>query len=286
MSTLTPAKTGKKTLSIGSEDVDPITPVREKFAKELRPKGRLPHLSNVTAAIQKELDTIRTFMRYCKQAIEHGDQKLLSSTLITRRDFDVVQAKYGFVGSGKRCVVFRSIPNYEEEEFDITPLIKLPPELADIFCTKTHKSGLIEYDALFEMSYVLHDSILIPFLANLKNHLLDVKSCLFEIHEWLSKPATNMPFIEQAFGVGTVELAERIAKTNPVCARCGHRYKSHNSSCRYNSVCPGAKLQFKRSSALNLKLFYTDSRINESFTLSDRNQRAKLLKLIQFISHE
>ena len=289
MSTPTPTKTGKKTASIGSDDEDPITPMREKFAKELRPKGRLPHLSNVTAAIQKELDMIRTLMKHCKQAIEHGGQKLLPNTLITRRDFDVVEAYYLHSKSDKGFVMFKSIPLCEEKEFNITPLIKLPSEL-DIFRIETLKSGLIKFDVLFEMSSVLHDSILTSFLTNLKNHLVKVNFCLTGIHEWLNKTATNKPFLERAFGRGTIATAVRRAKVDPACAKCGHWFKSHKSFGSLKNVCPGSSgfpvMQFKRSSTLYLSWFQTDSKINESFTLSDENQRARLLKLIEFVSHK
>lgn len=288
MSTFTPTKYGNKTISIDSDDKDPITPVREKIAKEIRPKGRLPNLDNVTAAIQKLLDVISTLMKHCKPAIEHGGQKLSCNTIVTRRDFDSVQAKGGCNKSGEHFVVFKSFPAYEEEEFDITSLIKLPPELDGILCTKTYKSGLIKYDSLFEMSYVLHDTVLIPFLANLKNHLLSVKSCLTDIHEWLHKTPTNLFFIERAFGIGTVQRAEHSAKVNPLCANCGCRYSQHDTaSCSRKICCPGhSGWPFKRSYALVLKWFFIDTKINETFDVSNQNQRSRLLKLIEYLSHE
>ena len=289
MSTLTPAKTGKKT----SDDEDPITPMREKFATDLRPNGRLPKLDSIAAAIQKLLETNRKLMKDCKGAIEHDGQKLTSSTLVTRRDFDIIKTRNGVDGSGKDFVVFEAYPWYGEKEFDITPLIQLPSELLSIFCTQTHKSGLIKYDALFETSSVLHDSIIVSYLVNLKNHLLSVESCLKGIHEWLTKPATSMSFVEQTFGAGAVKAAEFERKTNPFCINCGGKHKSHSrGSGRYGRsmddlYCPGYdSRKFKRANSLEMKRVYTSTKINDSFDITDANQRARLTKLIEFVCHE
>lgn len=85
--------------------------------------------------------------------------------------------------------------------FDITPLIKLRSELRHV-SVETYKSGLIKYDLLFEASLLLDDTVLVPFLSNLKNHLVSVQACLSKIDEWLAVPTMNVQFLESAFGTG------------------------------------------------------------------------------------
>ena len=281
MSTTTPTKTGKKT-----SDEDPITPMREKFATDLRPNGRLPNLNSITAVIQKLLDSNSKLMKLCQGAIENEGQKLNPSTLVTRRDFDLIRTRDLYDESGKAIVMFTANPKYEEKEFDILPLIQLPPELQGIFHTKTHKSGLIQYDSLFEMSSVLHDSIIVSYLVNLKNHLVSVESCLKSIHEWLSKPATSLSFVERAFGDGTVKAAEHERKTNPFCINCGWQHKKHSKDRYGNLCCKNMRDPFKRSNLLEIKRVYTSTKIDHSFNITDVNQRARLLKLIEFVCHE
>ena len=290
---------GKKSAPIELGDEDPITPIREKLAKMLRPKGRLPNLENLTAAIQELLESINKLMKDCQSAIEHDGQKLMTSTLVTRRDFDTVQTQCAVDESGKGFVMFKAYPKYEEKEFDITPLIKLPPELAILY-VETLKSGFIKYDSLFQISYALHDSVMLSYLANLKNHLAVVESCLKDIHKWLSEPATTLSFIEHTFGVVSVKACEYVRKFDPFCSNCGYKYKMHSSQWSHWSpwqnggstqmkYCPdrlGTNQAYKRCNALEVKRFYTESKINESFTLSDKHQRARLLKLIEFVSYE
>lgn len=154
---------GKKSAPIELNDDDLITPLRENLAKVLRPKGRLPSVENLTVSIQKLLETNSKLMEDCRHAIEQDGQKLKPSTLVTRRDFDTIQTLCAVDGSGKGFVMFKAYP----------PLIQLPPELAILYI-ETDKSGLIKYDALFEMTYALHDSVMLSYLANLKNHLITI----------------------------------------------------------------------------------------------------------------
>lgn len=115
------------------------------------------------------------------------------------------------------------------------------------------------------------------------------------IHNWLSEPATNISFIEQAFGESSVKKAECDRKKDPFCSNCGFKYKMHRSyfgsgiSTANYMYCPDrlrSQQVYKHCSALEVKHFFTESKINQLFTLSDTNQRTRLLKLIEFISYE
>ena len=295
MSTTPTKKTRKKATSNRSDDEDLITPVRERIAKVLKPNVQPSDddLGNVTVAIQELLDTNNKLMRDCQEAIELDGQKLLPSTLVTRRDFGTVEVRCSGDTLSKGIIAFNATRSYEMKEFDITPLVQLPDELI-IFRTETYKSGLIKYDILFERSHVLHLSLLPDFLAVLRRQLVSVNSCLDRINEWLNKPDTNMPFIEQAFGSKSVMTAERDSRSNPVCINCGLKFVMHKMCKGTNGLkdsvwCLGTnsiRTKFRRSCNLQLQVFHTDARIDKTYNLSDANERAKLLKLVAFVSHE
>ena len=89
------------------------------------------------------------------------------------------------------------------------------------------------------------------------------------IHNWLSEPATNISFIEQAFGESSVKKAECDRKTDPFCSNCGFKYKMHRSyfgsgiSTANYMYCPDrlrSQQVYKHCSALEVKHFLLSPR--------------------------
>jgi rubredoxin len=91
---------------------------------------------------------------------------------------------------------------------------------------------------------------------------------------------------------------------NRICSQCGYKwtqhegvdhkgrtngYKQHHTCPVMAYACPKSerKSHFQPTEALLVKEFATpDSENNVSFNISDESQRARLLKLIEFLSHE
>ena len=335
----TPAKKGRKSTSNAPDDQDPMSPMREKFAKDLRPHGRLPNLENVISSIQKLLESNKLVSTHCLQAIDPFENKLSTrKVLLTKREFEYVRTHHV---DGK--LLFTTTPEYSEKEFDITPLIKLPPELA-ILHPKRSKSGLIDFESLFEMSSVLHGDILISFLANLKKQLILVQTCLNDIENWWNEVPTNLSFMESIFGAGVVKEAQELKAKDPLCENCRCHFSCHEqffnphsgafgaSTTSYSYLCrinrfssqpvqswpdfnnlfnsqpvqssfgsnvrtnqlsmtqfPSSsqrREKFKHSAYLPLKSFVTSTKIDDRFNIFDENERARLLKLVRFVSHK
>lgn len=247
----------------------------------LRPKGRLASLDNSIAAVQTLLESIRFVYCCCMQSIEIDAQTPSTQTILTKWAFDEVRSRYV-----DDSIQFRTYPSCTEKEFDISVLMKLPVEMR-IVRYDTFKSGLIDFDDVFQKSLLLHDSVLQPFMAHFKCHLNSVQTCLTSIDEWLNETETNFFFLESTFGQGSVKAGLRQKKKNPICRNCGYCFKEHNAS-RYHKntyrQCPEGNHYYKRSDAMLIKEFVTSCQVNDSFDLFNEADKDRLLRLVKFVS--
>ncbi|KAL7545277.1 hypothetical protein ACHAWF_008624 [Thalassiosira exigua] len=98
-----------------------------------------------------------------------------------------------------------------EREFDVELLATTPDCLEENFACqprfKVHR-GFIDFDAYFQSSLALHEDVLGPFLAHLKDHLEKIQVCLGEIEQWLLEPHDNTTFVESMFGTKLSPLDE------------------------------------------------------------------------------
>lgn len=225
-------------------------------------------------------------LRRCGPSIETYGQKLSHQAIVTKRAFGEVKSLYV---DGR--IQFHAYPYCtDEKEFDISTLIELPAELKIVHCT-TSKSGLINYNDVFEKSLLLHDSVLQPFMACFKCHLISVQACFTSIEEWLNSTETNQRFLESTFGYGVVKASLRRSTKDPICGNCRYCFKQHQAEPSYlqtsssRFVCPvGIGFFFKRSDALLLKEFTTSCQVNDSFDLFNNADRVRLSRLVNFVS--
>jgi hypothetical protein len=284
LNTPTPKKSGRKSSSTAADERDLASQVRDKFAKELRPKGRLASLENIILAVQKLVDANRILLHRFKDFIEVDGEKLLPHSIITKRAFSSVESQYV-----DGCIRFVTHPDCTEAEFDIEPLITVPTELTGIVLLERYTSGLIKYNSLFEKSLLLHDDVLLPFLTRFKIHLGSVQECLLSIDNWLNESETNVRFLQSLFGSGMIRKAERSRTKNPLCANCSGHFIKHQSFSSYGTRiyrCPTSRYStYLRSGALLLKEVPTSCQVNETYDLSLKDEKDKLLKLVQFVSN-
>lgn len=97
---------------------------------------------------------------------------------------------------------FMTEPVCSEKKFVLNSLIKLPDCLEETFvvkCMDRPHSKFIDYNLFFQNSLSLHDDVLGPFLAKLKDHIESVQVCLGEIDRWLLEPVGNVDFLNKTF---------------------------------------------------------------------------------------
>jgi hypothetical protein len=315
---------GRKSASTATADgtevvVDCLSLMLDEKVNDLKPKGRLASRCNLISSIQDLLNTNEEILQ------RHLNSMKIKGavSVVTHKTFEMVKSQY--VNGVTR---FFAQTQTKVQEFDVTPLVQISPEIGDLFTLERDDCGLINYKLLFAKSAVLHESILLPFLTHLKNHLTAVHTCLSAIDELFTKLETNARFLETSFGVDMTEVVvEKHGNKNTLCECCGWNFDKHevytsfpaggttftsngygyvhvcgkcgkdyNAHVNYRTcpqtayACPGSekKKQFKANADLFLvKEFATPhSENNASFNISDKNQRMRLLKLIEFVSFE
>lgn len=282
MSTPTPKKKGRKSTTPIPDD-DRVALSREKFIKEHRPKGRLPNLDNVKAAVEEVWKEIcEIIVRLQEYEMSDKGKKMETIESFGRQAYEVVKTCHQ-----NGCVQFVTYPRYREMQFDVTPLIEVPPELSIFDPPRYEPGGLIDYESFLEKSFLLNDDVLVIFLCNLKVHLATVKQNWLDMEEWLIKGQSNKTFIETTFGVGCIDKAKEFSEDHRMCVNCGCHYKMHVSRPGEYSMrryCDKGGTQYKTSQAIILKELNTSSKVVDSFDISDENEQKRLLKLMEYLN--
>lgn len=230
----------------------------------------------------------------------------------------VMLISYPIVGSHTydAATLFVTYPERSERTFDVEPLMNLPTELSRILSFE-YKEGttFIDYASFFEKSLVLHDGVLGPFLAKLKNHLMNVQVCLGNIESWAMESYDNIDYLESTFGVkleipnyfdSMIRKCDCPPGTHPdhlKCSDCSIPFCQHGIGFSvYPKQCPDRKsrsgyggsgvggsgfgTQFfhcKKFQVLKRCTNNVPGKIETTFTISSEDDRKRLQKLLEFM---
>jgi len=117
--------------------------------------------------------------------------------------FNVVTAMTAQTHTG-RSVVFRGQASDQTKAFAVTCF---PDPLLTIVIPTLGEDGVLDYMEYLIRSFILHEHILLPFLAILKDHLEEFQIFLGSIESWLMD--SNASFIQKMFNV-KLELGGRV----------------------------------------------------------------------------
>lgn len=255
------SREAKRSSTLNSlEPLEQVSKVREGGAKRFA-SGK----KNVNLDIEQNVREIRALLTTNREILERCSESVC----------DRIRYRYGYGNSSTRTRTFKRAAYNEvyvggdgcgsvdicteevetQKDFELTALQELPKSIGGLFVEKKmsgpNAMDAIDYGALFETSLMLDDEVLEPFLAKLKDHLMNVQVCLGRIDEWVMQPHEISRFLEETFQVKLADL-------------------SHNY--RY-----GKKL---------LKTYNDGGTYSKTFCMSDENSRKKLKKFLLFISDE
>ena len=209
----------------------------------------------------------------CERSFGYGD----SGTQLTRTFKRAAYNQVNVNGRGDGSVEIFTEEVETENAFDVAALQELPESIGGLFVEKKmdgpNSMDCIDYGALFETSLMLDDEVLEPFLAKLKDHLMDVQVCLGRIDEWVMRPHDISSFLEETFDVKLADLPNgrgplRTHGRGPL------RTSAHGYQYGYGY---GKKI---------LKTYYDGGKYEKTFCMNDEKDRKKLKKFLQFISDE
>jgi len=100
----------------------------------------------------------------------------------------------------------------------------LPPSLLSVVIPVIGTDGLLSYSQYLERSFILEESILLPFLAIFKDHLEEFQVFLGDVESWLMGSIRSAIFTQQLFNVAP--------KSDPaVCFLCVNRAREKRVMC-------------------------------------------------------
>ncbi|KAL7532409.1 hypothetical protein ACHAWF_004127, partial [Thalassiosira exigua] len=239
----------------------------------------------------------------CMHCMTTGREPGGASTSFTSYSFDTVQA-YPLRSSTQ----FITFPQRSEKFFDTKPLSKLPSGIDDLIVSKGKEGRFftfIDYEAFFETSLLLHEEVLVPFLAKLKGHLITVQVCLGEIDSWIREAQSIIDFLEETFAV---EIERPTSDTMALedtcrcptgshsdilrCLHCNRTFGDHYGGNRCSS--PSDRYNYDyRDTTFKCRMFQVlklcdnpSVKIEATFDIASEIQRRKLSKLLEFMAVE
>jgi len=250
----------------------------------------LDYLINTTEALVSSNNEI---WDRCKANLHHENEKFnqLSKNPVLRfkrfgfNEVKVLSTRKHKLGQSQGLLVLETRCDQQTMSFSVTCL---PHPLHAVFIPALGKNGMLNYSAYLKRSFILEESILLPFLAILKDHLEEFQVFLGNVESWLMGSTQSAIFLLETFNVGLeVVTTSNLTKNefDDTCIHCGESTSSRRSKAR-KVVCPGGEVcnVYKRSVTV-LKSIASSEDINLSFDVSVSTGQERLIKFLAFLTH-
>ena len=282
--------------------------VRDYIGKALEPSDG--SVSNYD--VEQNMREIRAILSTNTEIFERCMQSKISNSnnkTFNRWCIDSVET---YVVVMSKTTHFVGYPERQTKSFDMTPLLKLPTGLDDIFVVKHQEAPyteFIDYGSFFNKSLILHEDVLGPFLAKLKVHLMSIQVCLGEIEAWITQLECNMKYLESTFDVkikierpGKTEELTQVCKCPPethpthhMCQRtcCGRSIDNHEPSTKncyneynhrsYRDTYHSYGFMCKKMQTLKKCVTKMPVKIEMTCNISKEDDRQRLEKILEFM---
>lgn len=307
LNSIAPAMTKEEPLTDPVDSQDYLSRQRAKLATQLQ----LTIADQTNCDIDQNIREIRAILATNDEIFQRVMPSITSydsdGTSFVRYGYEVVQMRQIKASSTDSTLYkaqFITHPTRKHEWFNLGILSSLPIDVQDIVVAQYMAgsfSEYIHYEAVFQSALSLHEDVLSPFLAILKDHLMDVQVCLGGIDEWVAVPYNTINYVEEKFG--TVKLlsiptdadleeveckCEASVHANvDICLRCKKPFDTHMKRGDGHYECSGRKSSydvsvFKCKPYHVLREYSVDGRFEATFEVSKESERAKLNKLLEF----
>jgi hypothetical protein len=238
------------------------------------------------------LDRCKDFME--ETEIIEDDDGADSTSWFNRIAYDLVAARAW--NDGTQIITH---PIRTTKGFNTISLSKLPKGLDNIFVsdkmTGDKLSSFIDFEAFFEKSLILHETVLAPFLPKLKEHLMSIQVCLGEIDAWvIQEPQKNTTFLEETFEK-KMEIPDNVTlerhncncetphDPNEICLCCGKKFREHDAR---DKMCPNRYSYYRFQCQYYQVLMQCDGngKHEMTFNLDSEKEKTKLKKLLELIA--
>ena len=252
------------------------------------------NIREIRAILKMNAEILDRCMEFMEETeLDYDDVNGADSTSWFKRiTYDLVTARAW--NDGTQVITH---PVRTTKEFNTTPLSKLPKGLDDIFVSRKmtgdNLSSFIDFEAFFEKSLILHETVLEQFLPKLKEHLMSIQVCLGEIDAWvIQEPQKNISFLEETFEK-KMEMPDDDVTLGPhrcscethdpyeICLSCGKNFCEHD-----NKRCPNADYwQYFQCKYYQLLMQCDGNGEHKmTFDLDNEKEKTKLKKLLELIA--
>lgn len=293
------------------EPLEHISQTRESAAKRFESTDE-----SVNYDIEQNVREIRAILATNKEIFNRcigsmkdvyaEDEDRVPYMLFDRVSFDNVKTIY----TTSETTQFVIRPESSEGGFEMKALLEPPSGLEDIIAIKhmaAPHSMFIDYEVMFENILLLHENVLEPVLAKLKEHIMSVQVCLGAVEAWVMEPQKIIDFLEKTFG-NKVDIPDDINASH-VCdcpegthgkyAKCllceGHHHgrdgHTRTASGRFKCFRPNSSsssyFHCNVPVAQVIKEIRNENGKHEaSFNITEEKERKKLVKFLEFIEME
>jgi len=172
----------------------------------------------------------------------------------------------------------------------------LPHPLRTIVIPALDKNGALNYSTYLKRSFLLEESILLPFLAILKDHLEEYQVFLGHVESWIMGSTRSSIFLQETFNVelevvtsNELEVVTSNKKIKNVfndhCIRCGEAPSKRKRIDAAPWMCSEFCIFYKRSVTVLKSIASSSEDINLAFDVSISNGQERLIKFLAFVTH-
>ena len=289
-----------------TEDDEPDDPIEymahkrakiaEQFSKIIKQSSK--ENSSTSYDVEQNVREIRALIAVnaeifdrCMESMKDKTNPVkIEATEFIRYGYEVVKAQQVDTDSTQ----FITHAEQSIKSFDTTCLSTVPHSLSKlvILSKRTDSYSMFaDFESFFINACALHDEVLGPFFAELKDHLQLVQVCLGNIDEWLMESHGNIRFLESIFEkkleipVGLKCVCEEGTHTpKDNCFDCKFSFQYHTIA-GFPNACPvidGARRHFKCNRPIVLKICSTPGTYIATFVISYSKDQLKLKKLLEY----
>jgi len=296
-----PKKKSKKstTPKAKKKPVDPLEHLAEVREKAVKVLVKSEKNKNVNYDIEQNIREIRAIlatnteifdrcMDYLKEGEDHGSNNQYT---FVRVNFNTIHSIPQDKEDNETLAQLVAIPSRTESEFDMSSLIDPPIGIDDIIVIKHFSESydhekFIDYTKFFESAMLLHDDVLEPILAKLKDKLMDIQVCLGNIDAWVMEPQKCIDFLKDTFEESSEPIVSSVKKYGE-CPNCTCDYPNIEFTSDYGELsayCSGCS---EYSHVHDLKKFeFVCSKYEAYFDIREEKDQKRLIKLLELLEME
>ena len=295
-----PKKKSKKSTAKKKPVMEPLEHLSEVRDRAVKVLIKSEKNKNVNYDIEQNIREIRAIlatnteifdrcMDYLKEDDDHSDNNRYTFVRVNFNTINSIPQDREDYDSVPQLV---AIPSRTESEFDMSSLIDPPTGIEDIIVIKRFSESydhekFIDYTKFFESALLLHDDVLEPILAKLKDKLMDIQVCLGNIDAWVMEPQKCINFLKDTFKQSSVSIVSSVKQygERPKCTCDTPDIEFNSDYGELSAYCNGCSEEDNHIHHLK-KFENVHSKYEATFDIRKEKDQKRFIKLLELLDME